>query len=161
MKHSDVLTRFEFLPLLARYSKFKSLAMQTTTVPYYSHHPGPPSNLAQPPIGTGATTSVSHAPNSSAAGVATTTGGGGGDPVALRVSVAHLLSRAYTVPCSAAALAFTQLVQPIARFQLALDVLLPLFLDSTVPVSTISLLTNNDLNSLMNVLIFLFCFIFV
>ncbi|KAA1466853.1 hypothetical protein DENSPDRAFT_768129 [Dentipellis sp. KUC8613] len=47
----------------------------------------------------------------------------------LRASVGHLLSKAYTMPCSTAAQAFSQLVQPIARFQLALDALLPL-LDS-------------------------------
>ncbi|KAK0219117.1 hypothetical protein IW262DRAFT_1448944 [Armillaria fumosa] len=47
-----------------------------------------------------------------------------GDPV--RASVGHLLSRAYTLPCSTAAQAFIQLVQPTSRFQLALDVLLPL-----------------------------------
>ncbi|KAH7882673.1 hypothetical protein F5I97DRAFT_1907405 [Phlebopus sp. FC_14] len=47
-----------------------------------------------------------------------------GDPV--RASVAHLLVRAYTLPCSTAAQAFSQLVQPTARFQLALDSLLPL-----------------------------------
>jgi len=46
------------------------------------------------------------------------------DPV--RVSVGHLLSRAYSLPCSTAAQAFTQLVQPTSRFQLALDALLPL-----------------------------------
>ncbi|KAK0451208.1 uncharacterized protein EV420DRAFT_1561488 [Desarmillaria tabescens] len=47
-----------------------------------------------------------------------------GDPV--RASVGHLLSRAYSLPCSTAAQAFIQLVQPTSRFQLALDVLLPL-----------------------------------
>ncbi|KIK66064.1 hypothetical protein GYMLUDRAFT_55925 [Collybiopsis luxurians FD-317 M1] len=41
-------------------------------------------------------------------------------------SVHHLLSRALSLPCSTAAQAFTQLVQPTLRFQLALDVLLPL-----------------------------------
>ncbi|KAI4519784.1 hypothetical protein K525DRAFT_258202 [Schizophyllum commune Loenen D] len=46
------------------------------------------------------------------------------DPV--RASVGHLLQRAYTLPCSTAAQAFAHIVQPIARFQLALDVLLPL-----------------------------------
>ncbi|KAF8219599.1 hypothetical protein L208DRAFT_1338996 [Tricholoma matsutake] len=46
------------------------------------------------------------------------------DPV--RVSVGLLLSRAYSLPCSTAAQAFTQLVQPTSRFQLALDALLPL-----------------------------------
>ncbi|KAK0200549.1 hypothetical protein DFS33DRAFT_1362445 [Desarmillaria ectypa] len=44
----------------------------------------------------------------------------------VRASVGHLLSRAYTLPCSTAAQAFIQLVQPTSRFQLALDVLLPL-----------------------------------
>ena len=57
-----------------------------------------------------------------------------GDPV--RASVAHLLVRAYTLPCSTAAQAFSQLVQPTARFQLALDALLPL-LNSSVEVSTL------------------------
>lgn len=47
-----------------------------------------------------------------------------GDPV--RASVGHLLTRAYSLPCSTAAQAFTQLVQPTSRFQLALDALLPL-----------------------------------
>ncbi|OCH88496.1 hypothetical protein OBBRIDRAFT_820155 [Obba rivulosa] len=46
------------------------------------------------------------------------------DPV--RASVRHLLSRAYSLPCSTAAQAFTQLVQPTSRFQYALDVLMPL-----------------------------------
>ncbi|KAF5382813.1 hypothetical protein D9757_007313 [Collybiopsis confluens] len=41
-------------------------------------------------------------------------------------SVRHLLSRALSLPCSTAAQAFTQLVQPTLRFQLALDALLPL-----------------------------------
>ncbi|KIK01723.1 hypothetical protein K443DRAFT_132167 [Laccaria amethystina LaAM-08-1] len=50
-----------------------------------------------------------------------------GDSV--RASVGHLLTRAYSLPCSTAALAFNQLVQPTSRFQLALDALLPL-LDS-------------------------------
>jgi hypothetical protein len=49
---------------------------------------------------------------------------GGGDPV--RASVSHLLSKACTLPCSTAAQAFSQLVQPTSRFQLALDALLPL-----------------------------------
>ncbi|THH17684.1 hypothetical protein EW146_g3180 [Bondarzewia mesenterica] len=50
-----------------------------------------------------------------------------GDP--LRASVSHLLAKGYTLPCSTAAQAFVQLVQPTARFQLALDALLPI-LDS-------------------------------
>ncbi|KAF9468395.1 hypothetical protein BDZ94DRAFT_1154093 [Collybia nuda] len=54
----------------------------------------------------------------------------GGDPV--RASVGHLLSRAFALPCSTAAQAFTQLVQPTARFQLALDALMPL-LDPNTP----------------------------
>ncbi|GLB44312.1 putative uncharacterized conserved protein (DUF2363) [Lyophyllum shimeji] len=53
-----------------------------------------------------------------------------GDPV--RASVRHLLTRAYTLPCSTAAQAYTQIVQPTARFQLALDALLPL-LDPNTP----------------------------
>ncbi|KAI0056910.1 hypothetical protein BV25DRAFT_1813205 [Artomyces pyxidatus] len=48
----------------------------------------------------------------------------------LRSSLGHLLSSAHTLPCSTAAQAFQQLVQPTARFQLALDALLPL-LDSS------------------------------
>lgn len=44
----------------------------------------------------------------------------------VRASVGHLLSKAYTLPCSTAAQAFAQLVQPTSRFQLALDALLPL-----------------------------------
>lgn len=59
-----------------------------------------------------------------------------GDPV--RASVAHLLIRAYTLPCSTAAQAFSQLVQPTARFQLALDALLPL-LSPSVEVRTLRL----------------------
>jgi hypothetical protein len=44
----------------------------------------------------------------------------------LRASVTHLLARAYNIPCSAASQAFTQLVQPTSRFQLALEAILPL-----------------------------------
>jgi hypothetical protein len=58
-----------------------------------------------------------------------------GDP--LRASVGHLLARAYALPCSTAAQAFSQLVQPTSRFQLALDALLPL-LSSSSEVSAIS-----------------------
>ncbi|KZP13985.1 hypothetical protein FIBSPDRAFT_752547 [Athelia psychrophila] len=47
-------------------------------------------------------------------------------PDPLRVSAIHLLSRAHNLPCSSAAQAFSQLVQPTSRFQLALDALLPL-----------------------------------
>ncbi|OCB86003.1 hypothetical protein A7U60_g6898 [Sanghuangporus baumii] len=46
------------------------------------------------------------------------------DPV--RTSVAHLLAQADGIPCSAAAQAFAQLVQPAGRFGIALDILLPL-----------------------------------
>lgn len=49
----------------------------------------------------------------------------------LRFSVGQLLTRALSLPCSTGAQAFTQLVQPTARFQLALDVLLPV-LDAPV-----------------------------
>jgi hypothetical protein len=58
-----------------------------------------------------------------------------GDP--LRASVGHLLSRAYALPCSTAAQAFSQLVQPTSRFQLALDALLPL-LNTSSEVSGVS-----------------------
>lgn len=51
----------------------------------------------------------------------------------VHASVSHLLTRAYSLPCSTAAQAFAGLVQPIARFQLALDALLPL-LDSAKSV---------------------------
>ena len=53
-----------------------------------------------------------------------------GDPI--RASVAHLLTRAFSLPCSTGAMAFAQLVQPNSRFQLALDALLPI-LDSNKP----------------------------
>ncbi|KLO16523.1 hypothetical protein SCHPADRAFT_926514 [Schizopora paradoxa] len=44
----------------------------------------------------------------------------------VRSSVLHLLAKAFTLPCLAAAQAFTQMVQPTARFQIALDNVLPL-----------------------------------
>ncbi|CCM02268.1 uncharacterized protein FIBRA_04353 [Fibroporia radiculosa] len=43
-----------------------------------------------------------------------------------RASVKHLLTRAYSLPCSTATHAFNQLVQSTSRFQVALDVLLPI-----------------------------------
>ncbi|TFK65301.1 hypothetical protein BDN72DRAFT_773508 [Pluteus cervinus] len=49
------------------------------------------------------------------------------DPV--KAALNHLLSKALTKPCSAAGNAYSKLVQPIARFQLALDTLLPLLED--------------------------------
>jgi len=51
----------------------------------------------------------------------------------IHASVSHLLTRAHSLPCFTAAQAFSALVQPIARFQLALDALLPL-LDSAKSV---------------------------
>jgi len=54
-------------------------------------------------------------------------------PPEIRASVGHLLSRALSMPCSTAASAFNQLAQPTARFQLALDALLPI-LDSNAGV---------------------------
>ena len=51
-----------------------------------------------------------------------------------RASVAHLLAGAVATPCSTAAHTFVQIVPPLLRFQLALDVLMPL-LDSPVEVS--------------------------
>ena len=47
-------------------------------------------------------------------------------PDPARASVGHLLSKAYSLPCSTATHGFTQLVAPMNRFQTALDVLLPL-----------------------------------
>ncbi|KAG5638840.1 hypothetical protein H0H81_009611 [Sphagnurus paluster] len=52
------------------------------------------------------------------------------DPV--RASLRHLLTKAFTLPCSTAAQAYSQIVQPTSRFQLALDALLPL-LDPNTP----------------------------
>ncbi|KAI0341196.1 hypothetical protein BDW22DRAFT_1359447 [Trametopsis cervina] len=52
----------------------------------------------------------------------------------LRSSVAHLLSRALNAPCSTAAQSYMQMVPSTSRFQLALDVLLPL-LDSPAEIS--------------------------
>jgi hypothetical protein len=54
----------------------------------------------------------------------------------LHTSVGHMLTRAHSLPCSAAAQAFLQLVQPTSRFQLALDALLPR-LDGSAEVSTL------------------------
>ena len=51
-----------------------------------------------------------------------------------RASVNHLLAGAYSTPCSTAAHAFIQIVPPLSRFQLALDVLMPM-LDAPVEVS--------------------------
>ena len=59
----------------------------------------------------------------SASGALSTPEGHGPDPV--KASVAHLLSRAHGVPCSAAAQAFGQLVAQPARFGIALEMLLP------------------------------------
>jgi hypothetical protein len=61
---------------------------------------------------------------------------GHADP--LYASVGHLLSKACSNTCFTAAQAFAQLVQPTARFQLALDALLPI-LDS--PRSEVSILS--------------------
>ncbi|THU83322.1 hypothetical protein K435DRAFT_689715 [Dendrothele bispora CBS 962.96] len=66
----------------------------------------------------------SPSPSSSSVPVTPSSMNGGPDPV--RASVGHLLSRAYSLPCSTTAQTFMQLVQPTARFQLALDALLPL-----------------------------------
>ncbi|KAL1740650.1 hypothetical protein HDZ31DRAFT_47074 [Schizophyllum fasciatum] len=60
---------------------------------------------------------------------------GTADPV--RASVGHLLQRAYALPCSTAAQAFAHIVQPIARFQLALDILLPLLEQQAPPAERI------------------------
>ena len=44
----------------------------------------------------------------------------------IRASVGHLLTRAFSLPCSRAAMAVAQLVQPNSQIQLALDALLPI-----------------------------------
>ncbi|PPQ78568.1 hypothetical protein CVT25_011779 [Psilocybe cyanescens] len=79
----------------------------------------------------GTSTSLKKAPAVAVAATTTTTTQlqtlTSGDSI--RASVNHLLARAFSLPCSTAALAFTQLVQPTSRFQLALDALLPI-LDS-------------------------------
>lgn len=79
-------------------------------------------------------------PKSSTSSQTFTTQKGSGDPT--RASVIHFLARAHSLPCSAASQAFMQLVQPTARFQLALDLLLPLLTSSVdlaqrIPVSFI------------------------
>ena len=51
-----------------------------------------------------------------------------------RTSVAQLLAGAVATPCSTAAHTFVQIVPPLSRFQLALDVLMPM-LDSPGDVS--------------------------
>ncbi|KAJ3893092.1 hypothetical protein GG344DRAFT_87377 [Lentinula edodes] len=61
----------------------------------------------------------------------------------LFTSIRHLLSRALSLPCSTAAQAFIQLVQPTLRFQVALDALLPL-LDATANADTINRSSNNQ-----------------
>ena len=51
-----------------------------------------------------------------------------------RASVNHLLAGACSTPCSTAAQTFVQIVPPLSRFQLALDVLMPM-LDAPIEVS--------------------------
>ena len=80
-----------------------------------------------------------HSPSAPAAGIPTVTKLHEDHEVQpaespLRSSVVQLLARAQSLPCSAAAQSFTQLVPPLSRFQLALDVVLPV-LDSRVDVS--------------------------
>ena len=53
---------------------------------------------------------------------------------ATRASVNHLVAGAFTTPCSTAAHAFMQIVPPLSRFQVALDLLMPM-LDSSAEVS--------------------------
>ena len=52
-----------------------------------------------------------------------------------RASVNHLLAGACSTPCSTAAQTFVQIVPPLSRFQLALDVLMPM-LDAPIEVSS-------------------------
>ncbi|TFY58381.1 hypothetical protein EVJ58_g6456 [Rhodofomes roseus] len=58
-------------------------------------------------------------------------------PDPARASVGHLLSKAYSLPCSTATQGFTQLVPPMKRFQVALDVLLPLLYAPAEPAQRI------------------------
>lgn len=53
---------------------------------------------------------------------------------ATRTSVTQLLNGACATPCSTAAATFVQTVPPLARFQLALEVLMPM-LESRAEVS--------------------------
>ena len=62
----------------------------------------------------------------------------------MRTSVNHLLSRAHNIPCTAAAQAFTVLVQPNNRFQVSLDVLLPLLSGNAEVSARIRCKTYND-----------------
>lgn len=55
----------------------------------------------------------------------------------LNASVGHLLSKACSNTCFTAAQAFAQLVQPTARFRLALDALLPILDSARSEVSSI------------------------
>ncbi|KAL6308797.1 hypothetical protein BKA93DRAFT_724865 [Sparassis latifolia] len=65
----------------------------------------------------------------------------GKQPVApadsVRASVSHLLSRACAVPCKKAAEAFTELVQPLSRFPLCLEMLWPLLNSHAPPAQRI------------------------
>lgn len=72
------------------------------------------------------------------------------DPV--RASVAHLLARAHGIPCTAAAQAFAQLVQPPARFGIALDILLPI-LSGRTEVGIIPFMVFNK-----NIVIIILCY---
>lgn len=55
-------------------------------------------------------------------------------PADSRASVTQLLAGACATPCSTAAHTFVQIVPPLSRFQLALDVLMPM-LDARIEVS--------------------------
>lgn len=54
-----------------------------------------------------------------------------------RASVTQLLAGACATPCSTAAHTFVQIVPPLSRFQLALDVLMPM-LDARIEVSRLA-----------------------
>ncbi len=62
---------------------------------------------------------------------------------ATRASVHHLLAGAFATPCSTAAHNFMQIVPPLSRFQLALDVLMPV-LDAPVEVSLLLFVHGGD-----------------
>lgn len=56
-----------------------------------------------------------------------------------RASVNRLLAGACSTPCSTAAQTFVQIVPPLSRFQLALDVLMPM-LNAPIEVSSCRLI---------------------
>lgn len=133
---------------LSRRSRYCSLLRTTTTLSPTTLHTKPRVDLL---IGRMAGSHmISNPPMQSTAflGPSPATHLASIDP--LRASVSHLLSRAYALPCSTAAQAFSQLVQPTSRFQLALDALLPLLSNSNEVISALQLYSQAFDSSLCN-----------